>query len=128
MSDYLKKKHKKKRHHRRRAHQRVRNRVFGTPERPRLAVYKSAKYVYAQIIDDTDGNTLAQASSLDPEVRKGLEKGTATIAAAEAVGKTLAERAKAKGIESVVFDRGGFVYHGKVKAIAESAREGGLQF
>ena len=105
-------------------HKRVRAKVSGTPERPRLNVFRSEKNIYAQIIDDVNGVTLASASSLD----KAIEGYGGNIAAATAVGKLVAERAKAKGIETVVFDRGGYLYHGRVKALAEGAREGGLKF
>ena len=128
MSDYLTKKSKQKRSRRKRSHLRVRNRVRGTAERPRLAVFKSARHLYAQVIDDTAGRTLAQASTLDPEVRKQLDGASGNVAAAKLVGTAVAERAKKSGIEQVVFDRGGFIFHGKVKAIAEAAREHGLKF
>lgn len=128
MSDYLKKRVKRKRYRRHRSHLRVRNRVHGDSQRPRLAVFKSQKHTYAQIIDDFAGETLAAASSLDPEIRGQLEGSGATVAAAELIGKTLAARAKEKGVEKVVFDRGGYIYHGKVKALAEAAREQGLEF
>ena len=105
-------------------HMRVRAKISGTPERPRLSVFRSAKHIYAQIIDDVDGVTLASASSME----KGFEGFGGNIEAAHKVGKTVGERAKAKGIDTVVFDRGGYVYHGRVKALAEGAREGGLQF
>ena len=105
-------------------HKRVRAKVFGTTERPRLNVFRSEKNIYAQVIDDVNGVTLASASSLD----KAIEGYGGNIAAATAVGKLVAERAKAKGIETVVFDRGGYLYHGRVKALAEGAREGGLKF
>ena len=111
-----------------RRHRRVRKKVSGTAERPRLAVYRSNKHIYAQLIDDQAGHTLAQASTLDAEVRGRLEGGTGNLAAAKAVGTVVGERAKARGVEKVVFDRGGYIYHGKVKAIAEAAREQGLQF
>lgn len=128
MSDSVTKKMKAKRWRRERAHKRVRARVSGTGERPRLSVFKSCRYVYAQIIDDTAGRTLAQASSRETSVAGGGEGSPATVAAARAVGKAIAERAKDRGIEKVVFDRGGAIYHGRVKALAEGAREGGLQF
>jgi large subunit ribosomal protein L18 len=167
MSDHITKQMKKKRERRQRAHLRVRNRVRGTEERPRLSIYKSLKYIYAQVIDDSRGVTLAQASSADPDVRGTLTAeheapkpaksgeaqaageagetggkasdapeapktsrapGTASQAAAKLVGEKVAERAKAKGVSKVVFDRGGYIYHGKVKAVAEAAREKGLQF
>lgn len=112
---------------RRRRHLRVRQKVAGTPERPRLCVYKSLRHIYAQIIDDATGNTLAAASTLDDEVATGLD-GTANVGAAKAVGEAIAQRAKAKGIETVVFDRSGYRYHGKVRALAEAARGAGLSF
>ena len=105
-------------------HKRVRAKISGTPEMPRLNVFRSEANIYAQVIDDVNGVTLASASSLD----KAIEGYGGNIAAATAVGKLVAERAKAKGIDTVVFDRGGYVYHGRVKALAEGAREGGLQF
>ena len=128
MSDFLKKRVKRKRHRRKRAHLRVRSRIQGTGERPRLAVFKSLKHVYAQVIDDLEGRTLASASSLDADVQGQVEHPGSTVETAKAVGKTVAERAKAQGIEAVVFDRGGYVYRGKVKALADAAREGGLEF
>ena len=105
-------------------HKRVRGKVSGTPERPRLNVFRSETNIYAQIIDDVNGVTLASASSLD----KAIEGYGGNVAAAAAVGKLVAERALAKGIENVVFDRGGYLYHGRVQALAEGAREGGLKF
>ena len=105
-------------------HKRVRAKISGTPEMPRLNVFRSEANIYAQVIDDVNGVTLASASSLD----KAIEGYGGNIAAATAVGKLVAERAKAAGIETVVFDRGGYVYHGRVQALAEGAREGGLQF
>ncbi|AEX85280.1 50S ribosomal protein L18 [Marinitoga sp. 1135] len=110
---------------RRKRHLRVRRKVFGTPERPRMVVFKSNKHIYVQIIDDTKGHTLAAASTLDKELN--LEK-TWNIDAAKEVGKLVAKRAKEKGIAKVAFDRGGFKYHGKVKALADAAREAGLEF
>ncbi len=107
-----------------RRHKRVRAKISGTPEMPRLNVFRSEANIYAQIIDDVAGKTPASASSLD----KAVEGYGGNVAAATAVGKLIAERAKAKGIENVVFDRGGYLYHGRVKALAEGAREGGLQF
>jgi len=95
--------------------------------RPRLSVFRSSKHIYAQVIDDAAGRTLASASSLDKDLRASVEKGATQEAAAQ-VGRALAERAKAAGVESVVFDRGGYLYHGRVKALAEGAREGGLDF
>jgi large subunit ribosomal protein L18 len=113
--------------HRKRVHARVRTRVSGTPERPRLAVYRSLDHIYAQVIDDHSGKTLASASSADSETRKNL-KGGGNVAAAKVIGKAVAERAKAAGVSKVVFDRGGYKYHGRVKALADAAREAGLQF
>ena len=113
---------------RQRAHARLRNRIQGTSERPRLAVFKSLRYIYAQVIDDSSGRTLAQASSADPEIKKGLKGSTGNIEAARQVGESVAERAKEQGVEKVVFDRGGAIYHGKVKALAEGARGKGLVF
>ena len=105
-------------------HKRVRAHISGTPARPRLDVFRSAKNIYAQVIDDVAGNTLVAASSLD----KAIEGNGGNKAAARAVGKLVAEKCKAKGIDKVVFDRGGYLYHGRVKALAEGAREGGLKF
>jgi large subunit ribosomal protein L18 len=109
---------------RRRRHNRVRKNVYGSADRPRLAVYRSNRYIYAQIIDDDAGRTLAAASSQE----KKLRKKTLTVDTAAEVGKLVAARAGEAGVESVVFDRGGFPYHGRVKALAEAAREGGLKF
>jgi large subunit ribosomal protein L18 len=103
---------------------RVRKKVVGTPERPRLAVFRSNKHVYAQLIDDVAGATVAAASTVDKEL--GVER-TATVEAAEAVGKLLGTRARALGLERAVFDRGGFRYHGRVAAVAQGAREAGLE-
>ncbi len=105
-------------------HQRVRKNISGTAERPRLNVFRSLNHIYAQIIDDTKGVTLVSASSMD----KGFEGKGANVDAAKAVGKAVAEKALAAGIKTVVFDRGGYVYHGRVAALAEGAREGGLEF
>ena len=113
--------------HRQRVHLRVRKKVVGTPERPRLSVYRSLNHIYAQVIDDRTGRTLAAASSLDKEMRKQL-KGGGNVAAAKVVGRAIAERARSAGIEQVVFDRGGYKYHGRVQALAEAAREKGLKF
>jgi len=110
-----------------RIHTRIRKRISGTEERPRLAVFKSNQNIYAQIIDDVKGITLTATSSLDPELKKALEKG-GNIEAAQKVGADIAEKAKAKGITKVVYDRGGFNYHGKIKALADAARENGLDF
>ena len=112
---------------RRRVHQRVRMTVEGTSERPRLCVFRSIGHIYAQVIDDRAGKTLVSASSADAETKKTL-KGGGNIAAAKVVGKAVAHRAKAAGIQKVVFDRGGYKYHGRVKALADAAREAGLQF
>jgi large subunit ribosomal protein L18 len=112
---------------RQRRHNRVRKKVNGTPERPRLAVYRSEHHIYAQVIDDTQGCTLAAASTLDGSLR-GDGKYGGNVEAAKAVGALLAERAVEKGIRKVVFDRGGFAYHGRVAALADAAREGGLEF
>ena len=108
---------------RRRRHFRVRKKVYGTSGRPRLAVFRSNRYIYAQVIDDEAGHTVASASSQET----GLRDRTLSVDTATEVGKLLAERAKAAGVDSVVFDRGGFKYHGRVKALADAAREGGLQ-
>ncbi|MDE6922911.1 MAG: 50S ribosomal protein L18 [Oscillospiraceae bacterium] len=105
-------------------HKRVRGKVSGTPERPRLNVFRSETNIYAQIIDDTKGITLVSASSQE----KSFEGPGSNCEAAKKVGEAIAQRAKDKGIEAVVFDRGGYLYHGRVKALAEGAREGGLQF
>jgi large subunit ribosomal protein L18 len=104
-------------------HNRVRARVHGTVERPRLNVFRSLNHIYAQVIDDIDGRTLAAASTLDKEVSEAPK-----MQQAQAVGKLVAERAKAAGVTKVVFDRGGYLYHGRIKALADSAREGGLDF
>mgnify|MGYP001198264192 CR=1 FL=1 len=110
---------------RKKKNRRIRYKIFGTPERPRLNVFRSAKHIYAQVIDDVNQVTLVSASSIDKELK--LENG-GNIEAAKQVGKLVAERALAKGIEKVVFDRGGYLYHGRVKALAEAAREAGLKF
>jgi large subunit ribosomal protein L18 len=113
--------------HRQRIHRRVRQKVSGTPERPRLAVYRSLNHIYAQVIDDGTGKTLVSASSIDKETRKQT-KGGGNVATAKLIGKVIAERAKAAGISQVVFDRGGYKYHGRVEALANAAREAGLKF
>ena len=110
-----------------RIHERIRKRLAGSSGRPRLAVFRSNKHIYAQIIDDSQGTTLTAASSRDVDAKKDLKTG-GNVAAAKAVGKLVAERAKAKGIDAVLFDRGGYLYHGRVKALAEAAREAGLKF
>ena len=112
---------------RERRHSRLRNKVVGTPERPRLSVYRSLDNIYAQLIDDSVGHTLVAASTLDGEVR-GLVDGLAKTDAAKVVGRVVAERALAAGVSKVVFDRGGVQYHGRVKALADAAREAGLDF
>ena len=108
-------------------HMRIRNRFSGTAERPRLAVFRSNNQMYAQIIDDTVGNTLVSASTLEKEIKAELNK-TNDVEAAAYLGKVIAKRAMDKGISEVVFDRGGFLYHGKIEALAEAAREAGLVF
>lgn len=113
---------------RKRRHLRVRAKVFGTPERPRLNVFRSNKHVYAQIIDDTRGHTLVAASTLEREVRERLPEPHPKVEEARVVGQVIGERALSKGITKVVFDRGGYKYHGRVKALAEGARAAGLQF
>ena len=110
-----------------RRHARVRKHVEGTSERPRLAIFRSLHHISAQVIDDTAGHTLAAASTYEADVRKGLQ-GSANAAAAAAVGRTVAERAQAAGVTKVVFDRGGYLYHGRVKALADAAREAGMEF
>ena len=113
--------------HRERIHRRVRQRVEGRPARPRLSVFRSHQHISAQIVDDAAGRTLVSASSLDKQLRAALAYG-GNVAAAKAVGKALGERARQAGVTQVVFDRGGYKYHGRVKALAEAAREAGLQF
>lgn len=110
-----------------RRHRRIRRIIIGTPERPRLAVFRSNNHIYAQVIDDVAQHTLASASTLDADLKTELEA-LATCEASAAVGKLVAQRAMAQGIEKVVFDRGGNLYHGRVKALAEAAREAGLSF
>lgn len=108
-------------------HQRIRSRIKGTPARPRLCVFRSLKHMYAQVIDDIEGRTLATASTLDPDLRGSLATLKKQDEAAQ-VGRLIAERAKAAGITQVVFDRGGYLYHGRVQRLADAAREGGLIF
>ena len=108
-------------------HKKIRNRFAGTAERPRLAVFRSNNHMYAQIIDDTVGNTLVSASTLQKDVKAELEK-TNNVEAATKLGEVIAKKALEKGITNVVFDRGGFIYQGKIKALADAAREAGLQF
>jgi large subunit ribosomal protein L18 len=115
---------------RQRIRNRIRKKLSGSPARPRLAVFRSQGHIYAQVIDDEAGRTICCASSLDGEFKgagKGKKKG-ANVAAAKEVGKLIAARAKQKGVEAVVFDRGGFLYHGRIKALADAARESGLKF
>ena len=112
---------------RRKKHYRLRNRFAGTAERPRLAVFRSNNHMYAQIIDDTVGNTLVAASTMEKSVKAELEK-TNNVDAAAYLGKVIAEKALEKGIKTVVFDRGGFIYQGKIQALADAAREAGLEF
>ena len=108
-------------------HYRMRHNINGTADRPRLAVFRSNNHIYAQVIDDTVGKTLVAASTLDKDIKANLEF-TDNMDAATAVGKAVAEKAVAAGIKEVVFDRGGFLYHGKIKALADAAREAGLEF
>ena len=112
---------------RQRIKNRIRKKIAGTPARPRLAVFRSQTHIYAQVIDDEAGKTLCSASSLDKDF-KGKAKRGANLEAAKAIGQLIANRAKDKGVETVVFDRGGFHYHGRIKALADAAREGGLKF
>jgi large subunit ribosomal protein L18 len=109
---------------------RLRKRISGTPERPRLSVFRSLSHIYAQVIDDMTGKTLVAASSVEPPLKGAFEKGIrgSNIKGAEAIGKTIAERAKEKGITRVVFDRHGFLYHGRIRAVADAARKAGLEF
>ena len=111
---------------RRHVHERIRKKLLGTPERPRLNVYRSLNHIYVQVIDDLKGTTIVSANST--EGKKGERRTGGNVASAKAVGKAIAERAKAKGVTKVVFDRGGYIYHGRVKALADAAREAGLQF
>jgi large subunit ribosomal protein L18 len=110
-----------------RKHERIRAKISGTAQRPRLCVFRSLSNIYAQVIDDTTGTTLASASTLDSEIKEKAAYG-GNSEAAKAVGTLVAQRATGKGIEAVVFDRGGYIYHGRVKALAEAAREAGLKF
>lgn len=110
---------------RERRHRRVRKKVRGTPERPRLSVFRSNKHIYAQVVDDVNGRTVAAASTVEADVRTSP---TGTVDAAKAVGKLIGERARAQGVATVVFDRGGFRYHGRVAGVADGAREAGLEF
>ncbi len=109
---------------RQRIHKRIRRKLSGTSERPRLAVFRSVAHIYVQVIDDSKGQTVVSASSIE----KSAKTNGGNVAAAKAIGKAIAERAKEKGIKKVVFDRGGYIYHGRVKALADAAREAGLEF
>ena len=113
---------------RQRRHRRVRKKVVGTSERPRLCVKRSLKHIYAQVIDDGQGHCLFTVSSLSAEVREKVGDGKGKTAMGDAVGQVVAEKAKAMGIETIAFDRGGYIYHGRVRALAEGARKGGLKF
>lgn len=112
---------------RNRRHLRIRKKLKGTGDRPRLAVFRSNKYIYASVIDDATGNTLVTASTLEKDLKEKFQ-GRTNLEAAKELGKVIGERAKAKGIDKVVFDRGGFLYHGKIKELAEAIREAGLEF
>ena len=112
---------------RRKRHQRLRNKISGTAQRPRLAVFRSNTHIYAQVIDDDAQHTLCAASTVEKDIKSKLEN-TADVNAAKIVGEALAKKALSKGIETVIFDRGGYLYHGKVKALADAAREAGLKF
>ena len=109
---------------------RIRRRVSGSPERPRLTIFRSVSHMYAQVIDDTTGRTIASASTVEPAVKGGLPKKASggNVEGAKAIGKTIAERLLGQGVKRVVFDRNGFLYHGRVKAVADAAREAGLEF
>jgi large subunit ribosomal protein L18 len=109
-------------------HTRIRKKLQGTAERPRLNVYRSLNHIYVQVIDDLNGKTLVAASTAESKKTEGHKRTGGNVASAKEIGKTIAERAKAKGVTKVVFDRGGYLYHGRVKALAEAAREAGLQF
>ena len=113
---------------RERRHRRVRAKVSGTTQRPRLNVFRSSAHIYAQVIDDTQSHTLVAASDLEEAVRERAGTGADKSARAKAVGEVIAERARSAGVELVTFDRGGFLYHGRIKAVADGAREGGLKF
>ena len=112
-----------KNHIRQRVHKRIREKVSGTAERPRLNVYRSLNHIYAQLIDDMGGKTIVSASTREAKIKTG-----GNLAAAKQIGKQIAEKAKAKGVSKVVFDRGGYLYHGRIKALADAAREAGLKF
>ena len=112
---------------RKKRHSRVRKKVSGTTEKPRLNVFRSLKHIYVQVIDDNTGVTIAYASTADKELKTGVKTGS-NIEAAKTVGMAIAKRANGKGVTKVIFDRGGYIYHGRVKALADAAREGGLEF
>jgi len=120
-------KHRDRNEARQRRHVRIRRAVRGTPDRPRLSVFRSLAQIYVQVVDDSAGRTLAAASSIDPEVRAQADAVT-KAEAGKIVGKLIARRAQERGVSQVVFDRGGYLYHGRVKAVADGAREGGLKF
>jgi large subunit ribosomal protein L18 len=124
----IKREFEKKKIRREKIRKRVRSKIFGTPERPRLSVYRSLKHIYAQIIDDTKGHTLIAMSSLSKEIRDKVKEAKTKTEVSRIVGLALAKKALEKGITKVVFDRNGYKYHGRVKALAEAAREGGLIF
>jgi len=111
-----------------RRHRRVRKRISGTAARPRMTVFRSLRHIQVQLVDDASGRTLAAASSTELELRKAIPGSGPTVAVAAAVGKAIAERARSSGVESIVFDRGGYLYHGRVRALADAARESGLRF
>lgn len=117
-----------RRESRERRHLRLRKKITGNTERPRLAVFRSLHHIYAQVVDDAKGVTLVAASTVDPEVKKSLQGSPGGVAGAKVVGSTIAQRALAKGLKQVVFDRGGHIYHGRIKALADAAREAGLEF
>ena len=121
---------KTKRDRRHRISLRLRKRIAGTPERPRLAVFRSVSHIYAQVIDDMSGQTLVSASTVEPSLKGAFDKTTrgGNIKGAEAIGKVIAERSIEKGIKRVVFDRSGFLYHGRIRAVADAARKAGLEF
>jgi large subunit ribosomal protein L18 len=121
-------KYRKQLSQRKRRHVRVRAKVNGTTARPRLNVFRSSAHIYCQVIDDLQGHTLVAASDLEDAVKEKAGEGATKTARSRAVGEVIAERAKAAGIDAVVFDRGGFLYHGRIKAVADGAREGGLKF
>jgi large subunit ribosomal protein L18 len=119
---------KTKEEKRRRRHHRIRNKISGTGERPRLAVYRSLNHIYVQVIDDVTGRTLASASSSIKDVKPRLDAAKGKVEKSRIIGEVIAERAKAAGVSRVAFDRGGYLYHGRIRALAEGARKGGLEF